>query len=407
MSDSVHNLFNALFDFRPRDNHTAKENFLSEGFAYVLKTSEPALDAWLSMLLNRSVKSVSAEICTRDTERLDGKPVFPDMRIKVELADGQSETIYSEHKWDADCLEEQLQSYYQVAKQSGANARLVFIGRTLKQRNVASATKLQPEGKPLDGCYLWEDVFTVLDAVADKDKIFSQFMVFMKTQGLSPGEPLSPVGLISLVEEPKARLGIKRAIDRLSEMDWSVVPSRYRGNPKTSHSQWGCAHLVFATKDWRPTVTLGFLLDTYAHRVSFTCPTKGIDLVLRIAAPPAALQPEKIRPVLAVLQGKLPQLKASAGSALLVGDAGNGNQWSLLIVQKCLADVIVGAQAETESAQHDEVHRVLNEWLQILFGDGTLESALLASGLNGADQLQSLTSSPPACANPTPAPAGE
>ena len=386
MSDSVPNLFNALFDFRPREGHTAKENFLSEGFAYVLKTSQPARDAWLSKVLNRQVISVGApKIRTRETERLDGKPLYPDMCICAELADGQSETIYSEHKWDAVCCEKQLQAYHQIAKQSSGNARLVFIGRTLKQRNVASAIKLQPEGKPLDGCYLWEDVFTVLDAVAEKGEIFCQFKEFMKIQGLSPGEPLSPVGLISLVEEPKARLGIERAIDRLSEMDWSVVPSRYCGNPKTSYSQWGCAHLVFATKDWRPTVTLGFLLDTHDHRVSFTCPTKGIDLVLRIAAPPAALQAEGMQPVMAELQRRLPRLRAAAGSALLVGDAGNGNPWSLLIVQKCLADVIEGAQAETESDQHEAIYRVLHGWLTILFADGLLDPALLVAGLDGSE----------------------
>ena len=137
MSESAPNLFNALFDFRPRENHTAKENFLSEGFAYVLKTSKPACDAWLSRVLNRPVESRTTKILTRNSERLGDSVVFPDMLIESELTDGKSEIIYSEHKWDAPCLPGQLQDYYEVAKRRHAGARLVFVGRSLKQRATA------------------------------------------------------------------------------------------------------------------------------------------------------------------------------------------------------------------------------------------------------------------------------
>ncbi len=409
MSESAPNLFNALFDFRPRENHTAKENFLSEGFAYVLKTSKLARDAWISRVLKRRVETRRTEIFTRNSERLGDTVVFPDMLIQAELSDGNGkcEIIYAEHKWDAKCEPGQLQKYFDVAKGRSGDALVIFIGSRQDQLRAAKNTRLGPEQQKLNGCFLWEDVFTTLQAVPQKDEVFSQFLAFMKTHGLNPGEPLSPTGLVALLEASKAKLGIHRAIERLSEMDWGIVPVRYRAKPEIVYEKWGCTNLILAAPAWRPTVTIGFLLDTVDHAVALTNPAKGIDLMLRIAAPPDSLRPERIQPALAVLGQKLPELEKVASSARLVRQKGNGNPWSLLMMQSCLADVIAGAKGESESAQHEEIYRVLTEWLKILFGDGALEAALLASGLKGLELPQSPTSSPPACANPTPAPAGE
>jgi hypothetical protein len=373
----------------------------------VLKTSEPACDAWLSRVLKRPVESRSRKILTRNSERLGDSVVFPDMLIEAELADGNGkcEIIYAEHKWDANCDPGQLQKYFDVAKGRSGDALVIFIGSRLDQLRAAKDTRLGPEQRKLDGCFLWEDVFTTLQAVPEKDEVFRQFLAFMKTHGLNPGDPLSPNGLVALLEAPKAKLGIHRAIERLSEMDWGLVPCRYRATPEIIYEKWGCTSLIMAAPAWRPTVAIGFLLDTVDHAVALTNPAKGIDLMLRIAAPPDSLRPERIQPALAVLEQKLPELKQVASSALLVRQKGNGNPWSLLMMQSCLADVIAGAKAESESAQHEEIYRVLTEWLKILFGDGALEASLLASGLKGFELPQSPTPSPPACANPTPAPA--
>ena len=192
MSESAPNLFNALFAFRPRENRTDKENFLSEGFAYVLKTSKPACDAWLSRVLKRPVETRRTEIFTRNSERLGDSVVFPDMLIQAELADGNGkcEIIYAEHKWDANCDPGQLQKYFDVAKGRSGDALVIFIGSRQDQLRAAKNTRLGPEQQKLNGCFLWEDVFTTLQAVPEKDAVFSQFLAFMKTHGLNPGNPL-------------------------------------------------------------------------------------------------------------------------------------------------------------------------------------------------------------------------
>src|SRR5438067_3832574 len=104
MSDLSPNLFNALFQFHPRDGHSPKENFLSEGFAYVLTICDEARDEWLSLALGRRVRTKQFEVTTRQTERDENSvAVFPDMRVTGVFSDGEAFDLYSEHKWDSRC----------------------------------------------------------------------------------------------------------------------------------------------------------------------------------------------------------------------------------------------------------------------------------------------------------------
>lgn len=75
------NLFLSLFEFHPRDGHTPKENFLTEAFAYLLRTDEPVLNVWLSRLLGRKIERATCEIKTRQTEQdlETDTSIYPDL----------------------------------------------------------------------------------------------------------------------------------------------------------------------------------------------------------------------------------------------------------------------------------------------------------------------------------------
>src|SRR5437667_10991295 len=160
MSDLPPNLFNALFDFLPRDGHSPKENFLSEGFAYVLKTCDDARDAWLTLALGQRVKSKTCEVTTRQTELgQERAPVFPDMRISGVLHNGKPFDLYSEHKWDSPCNSAQIQKYLEIVQQRGNYCRLAFIGASHRQKKHAESADAKMKGK----VFLWANVFQALE----------------------------------------------------------------------------------------------------------------------------------------------------------------------------------------------------------------------------------------------------
>jgi hypothetical protein len=60
MQPSQPNLFESLFAFHPREDHTPKENFHTESFAYLLRTDNEVRNCWLSLLLGKRTLQPSA-----------------------------------------------------------------------------------------------------------------------------------------------------------------------------------------------------------------------------------------------------------------------------------------------------------------------------------------------------------
>lgn len=304
---------------------------------------------------------------TRNSELEGDTKVFPDMRVKVEFEDGSTSTILSEHKWNSHCNDNQLSRYLNVAR----GQPVVFIGANRRQIAEAQRTLRR-------NCFLWEEVYCALDGVAEKTDILQQFLVFMKTHQLTPGKPITLTQMQAYLQSGGFVQSLERAAEKLSsEREWDFIPARFHLE-KQVRNRFGRVAIEFATHGWRPTVTVGFLIDPRDHRVSFTNSNKGIDLMLRIEAMPLVLQGAE--PALTLLKRKRPELMKTASSVLLLKDPGNGNGHSLILVRTSLWDVI--ANAANESEQLEIVFAHLKRWLQVLFEDGELERVFRKTGLD-------------------------
>ncbi|MFH0938736.1 MAG: hypothetical protein V1899_05590 [Planctomycetota bacterium] len=368
------NLFEALFKFHPRERLTPKENFLTEAFAYILKTDEVVRECWLSKILGREVKGVKCHIKTQQTEIDDGSATTtrPDMLLHGELQAKQPFTVYCEHKWDSDCDLEQLRRYNTVAEKYGKHARLIFIGATHYQRDKALNIL------PAERCFLWEDVFAVLEGVSGKSDILKELLQFMKTQGLGPSEPITVSQMQAFLIAGGFENSLMSLTNKLNtNFSWEVIPKRFHAK-RYVHDAYGRVAIRFETPDWKPAMSLGFLYDEKDHRVSFVDRNRGIDLLLRIEVEPRNSM--NAQPALDVLDEKRCVLNKAAASVLLKGEYGNGNNYSLLIVRDCLADVIKDTQSSSD--QLNAIHSKLVAWLEILFKDGKLEAAFKKSSLD-------------------------
>jgi hypothetical protein len=364
------NLFNALFRFHPRDGYSPWENFLSEAFAYNLRTVEGACDAWCSRVAGTPVALAEWEIFTRNAEH-DAEAdstVFPDLKIKGVTTDGEPFYVWSEHKWDSPCNRGQLEAYARLAAKAPGKNLLAFVGAHPKQIGAAkSAAGVIP-------CVAlsWEDAYTSLLQFKEKSEVLAEFLHFMETHGLSPGEPIS-------TRKMQAYLDSAGFIDQLwqyaekllAEYEWPLIPKRYTEETGIT-KRWGRVAIEFPTKNWAPTITLGFLCSAEEHEVTFTAPETGIDLLLRIETDPGRF-PNPIQ-ALDALKEKAAAVRAFGARVLLKNQPGNGNPHSLLIAQKALGKVIEGAPTRRE--QLGAIHAELSKWIEALFGDGELEPAL-------------------------------
>lgn len=365
------NLFVSLFALLP--SPAPKENFLSELFGYILNTADGAAEAWLSKVFSAPLSVARARATTRTAATLgEADPaLFPDMKIEAEMHSGQCMTVYSEHKWTSPCSSEQLRKYTELIRRPDkTEQRLVFVGLTPTQVTKARETcELK--------AFLWEDVHAVLATVPDPTVMLKEFLTFMDTHGLGPGKAITP-DLIKAFMTSQGFLGqLKRYANKLlngNGCDWPFLPQPYRaGVNRNVRDRWGRVAIEFPWSEgrWSPAMTIGFLYNRDNHAVEFTSPD-SIDLLLRIEAKPET-NPNPAA-VLDVLRRLVPQLQRNDTRALTKGQRGNGNEWSLLIVQRSLARAIEGQGTERE--QLDAIHRQIKEWCATLFSDGQLEAAL-------------------------------
>jgi hypothetical protein len=377
MSESPRNLFNALFDFRPREGFSPAENYLSEAFAYALETCDGACDTWLSLALGRKVHAIRFEVLTRNTELDDDNNwIYPDMAIHATLDDGQSILVYSEHKWNSPCDSNQLKKYLNLVTKQGEAAQLAFIGAYRNQKQTAIISDARMKNK----VFLWADIYKALNQLPAKSDILVQFLDFMKNNGLDPGKPITPNAMVAYIQSAGFLDSLNHLVLNLkAEFKWEFFPARYRSEANLgTNAKWGRSAIEFATPDWKPTITVGFLYNETDHGVTFVNKQKGIDLLLRIEAIPNDLK--NISAAMDELKRKQRDLKEVAASVLLLNERGNGNEHSILIARSCLADVI--SSATTQEEQAEAVYNTLKAWGEILFDDGLLEKAFKKAGLD-------------------------
>ena len=377
MSDSPRNLFEALFTFRPRENIFPKENFLSEALAHVLESCDGACDAWLSLALSRKVHASKFEVHTRNTELdEDNKNIFPDMAVHATLDDGQTILLYSEHKWESPCEQSQLKRYLNLVKKNGEGTHLAFIGAYRSQKQAAENS----DARMKQNAFLWADVYRTLNQLPTKPNILTQFLTFMESNGLNPGKPIKTDTMVAYIQSAGFLESLKHLVMTMNaEYEWEFFPERYRREEyRGTNGKWGRWAIEFATPDWKPAITVGFLYEEKDHGVKFVKRDKGIDLLLRIEAEPKDLC--NITPAFTELRRKKHELSKAAASVLLLNERGNGNGHSILIARSCLADVI--SKATTKEDQAEIIYKTVKNWGAILFADGLLEMAFRNSGLD-------------------------
>ena len=178
------------------------------------------------------------------------------------------------------------------------------------------------------------------------------------------------------------RLYTERLYD---EFDWKFLPERYHTKKHLGNgifprvlNKYGTIVIEFLTEGYTPSLGVGFLYEPSNAKVKFTTPDKGVDLVLTIGADPDK-NPHcgKIIKRLDAGSDRILKQEKEQGlkchTRILLRDDCE-NKWTLLIAQKCLADVVENCQTEDE--QLGAIYKYFRHLLTELFSDPELENAL-------------------------------
>lgn len=363
------NLLNSLFSYRPREGINPRENYLTEAFAYVLESSPDVCRAFVAAVIPTDIDAASFTDFTIEpqssflAEEGDPGASRPDMLVTCNRAGKDPYVVYSEHKWGSNADAEQLRRYKKVAGQNSSGSTVVSIGATIMQVAVAAA---EPD---CDHAMLWETVYELLNKFKTTSAPVADFLGFLDEQGLSPHVPLSLGKIAAYSSSVSVPNDCLRVVEHLRKQDWACIPSFYSTHVMPKPLRWGRVGLEFYRTEFAPQIFVGFLLDPYDHGLKFVDKDRGIDLALFIECRPPSTKPkgsawiDRTREI----RSRFPKVEARDFTEIQ-------KKYRKLTVQQCLADVIKGHH--DEETQTEAVHRRLQSWAEVLFKDGTLESAM-------------------------------
>src|SRR5262249_40679802 len=134
------NLYSALFQFRPREDHTANENFLTELLVYELRYCRAAARAWVSLITDGRIRPRTVNLETRASHQdfETTTSIYPDISVSGIDQSGKPYSVLVEHKWDSSYSEAQLRRYSRIPV-SGMKRYLAFVCVKRADRDAARA----------------------------------------------------------------------------------------------------------------------------------------------------------------------------------------------------------------------------------------------------------------------------
>lgn len=365
------NLFQSLFTWRPSENKTSSENFLTEAFVYCLRINQRFCQAWLSELIGTAVDVSDLTIVTRASHRDEDQAavVYPDIDIQGRLTSGERFKLLVEVKWNAPYDPEQLRKYSRLL--SGPKACLVFISPQARdcQRAAQDAVLLGSNFKSLR----WDQVHRKLALFASDCRMTRELVEFMDFQGLGASSPISEQMLFHYLQSRDFLPRLLHYTRKLhNEYDWDFLPAFYHSrNCQEVRDVYGRIGISFRPRGWNGAISVGFLYSTFDHKVPFADGSNaGVDVVLRIECAPRA--PHRAIAEAAV-RHVADEARKAGGIIRIAGDPENGNAHTLLLAQRSLSDFL---KFSTESEQLDQIYQQIRAWAESLFADGSLGEAL-------------------------------
>jgi len=258
------NLLVNLRKYRPRENTDPLENFVTEAFAWLLKSSDEVRDNVLSCI--NELLEISVELpkdsCTISTqENFTGR--YPDMVIAWPAC-----TWVFEHKVNSNLHEDQLKNYREHVENCTNDHRIILI-----------TAKAYQHGQKPDAALCWQDIYNCLSTLKKtvNDEMLSwaltDFLGLLKVEGLGPSTPINSFSMKHYLEAIKFDNQVDSVFRAAKDKSWpleslGLVPEFKRQKGESRVGLEFCPVVGKYGRLWLPGVFFGLLLGGSDHGVN-------------------------------------------------------------------------------------------------------------------------------------------
>jgi hypothetical protein len=374
MTDS---LLVTLRSYRPRAGRDPLEDFVTEAFAWTLRT-HPALGAtFLDAVCERAgVEPAGDEVEWTTQVRLESG--IADM-----IARQGNQMVLFEHKMHSPATAKQVDRYRRALEnESDDNVVTVLITASRWNYEGPQNASVQAPNVRL----AWGEVYRLLDRAAeagldDRSRV-DDFLALLKYEGLGPREPLSEPALRAFAASRHVTDTLYDIIERVrTGGDWSfafgenalptpetnALPGR-RWTPGTrSGGRFKSGRIAIDFGRWVPGVLAGLIVDPGNIKTKLVDPESGPDLAVFIGLPVRGMG-KSYRSIVTgeAYRGLGDGIRKAVDDAWTVAARGPNDptfqKWHPIVIQRPLAYVLRGK--ETREEQRQAVYNVLREGVE-------------------------------------------
>lgn len=371
MNDS---LLVSLSSYRPRPGRESIEDFITEAFAWLLRSRED--------LQQKFIEKIDAQLRTESGGTLDFPGVaqwstqesLPNSRPDM-IAQAEGRAIAFEHKIHEDASPDQLRRHGEGLDEKYGGGYIVLI----------TSAKWHYRD-PADAKITWRDVYIWLGGWADEDKMVREFRSLLDSRGLGPRTPIDETALRAFfpVEDVRSEIANQMRIisDRAESWDFlfESLPHLERKDIEFKKREGTEGRIGIRFNPWSPGVYAGVLVDGSDHEVKMTDRDLGPDLIVVLDVGSDGVPGKSRREFLQsdLYSSLATRLKEKEeGRAWKVTDthgrSKKGNPWHPLVLQRPLAKVIRGANSLEE--QLESVVKAMKDGLDFLLEGGEIREA--------------------------------
>ena len=253
-----------LRKYRPRDNTDPLENFVTEVFAWLLRSSEEVRKVIFTRI-NQALQSpcdLPQDECVVSTqENFNGK--FPDLVVSW-----PGFTWVFEHKVWSHLHSNQLNSYRDYIESHSDDYRLILI----------TAKTYQHAQNP-DTALCWEDIYHCLHKLEQNTNdeqlswALNDFLTLLKTEGLGPTTPINRFAMSHYLEAIKFDSQVDWLFKQAEQLQWPLLNLDIKPLFKRQKTE-SRVGLEFSPefgehgRHWLPSIFCGVLLDGGDHGVT-------------------------------------------------------------------------------------------------------------------------------------------
>jgi hypothetical protein len=371
MDDS---LLVSVSSYRPRPGRESIEDFITESFAWLLRSREKLQKEFIEKIDSR-VRSENNEVLDfPKTAQWSTQVSFPTSRPDmVARADGRA--IAFEHKIHEAASPGQLRRHKEGLNEEHGGGKVVLI----------TSAKWHYRD-PADAKITWRDIYRWLGRRAEEDKMVREFRSLLDSRGLGPRTPIDETALRAFfpVEDVREEIVNQMQIIRDRAEGWDflfdALPHLKREEIEFKQREGTEGRIGIRFNPWSPGVYAGILVDGGDHEVEMGDRDLGPDLIVTLDVGSDGVPGMSRREFLqSNLYSRLAsRLKREGGENAwrvtdTYGRSKKGNPYHPLVLQRPLAEVIRGANSPEE--QLESIVEALKDGLGLLIAGKEIREA--------------------------------